>query len=115
MAAWSPRPPASCPAAETGFLQLGIVIAGVVPLRAAGVILIELRIGVVDADPGEIEADLVILAVDFGKPIGGLDRVELAVDVDLLQLVDQDNRGIAEYGNVPLRHLDREPFLGPIA
>src|SRR6516164_5201974 len=97
------------------FLQLGIAIPGVVPLRAAGVILIELRIGVVDADPGEIEANLVILAVDFGKPIGRLDRVELAVDVDLLQLVDQDDRRIPEYRDVPLRHLDREPFLGPIA
>ena len=35
---------------------------------------------VVDADPGQIETDVVILAVYLGKPIGGLDGVELAVD-----------------------------------
>src|SRR5215472_11255066 len=84
------------------FLQLGIAIPGVITLRAARIILIELRIGVVDADPSEIEADLIILAVNLGKPVGGLDRVELAVDVDLFELVDQDDRRIAENSNVPL-------------
>jgi len=95
-------------------LQLGIAIPGVVTLRAARVILIELCIGVVDADPGEIEADLVILAVDLRKPVGGLDRVELAVDVDPFELVDQDDRRISEYAMFRSDTLDLEPLGGPV-
>src|SRR5215472_14466614 len=37
-------------------LELGITVPSVITLRAARVILIELRIGVVDADAGEIES-----------------------------------------------------------
>src|SRR6266851_3633638 len=74
------------------FLQLGTAIPGVVTLRAAGVVLIELCIRVISSDPSEIEADRVIFAIDFGKPVGGLDRVEFAIDVDLFELVDQDDR-----------------------
>src|SRR5712671_3641166 len=77
------------------FLQLGIAIPGVVTLRAAGVVLIELCIRVIGSDPSEIEADRVIFAIDLGKPVGGLDRVELAIDIDLFELVDQDDRGVS--------------------
>jgi hypothetical protein len=77
------------------FLELGVAIAGVVALRAAAVILEELLVGVVDAAAGVVEADLVVLAGELGEPVGGLDRVELAVDPDLLQLVDQDDRRVA--------------------
>src|SRR5262249_1019562 len=41
------------------FLQLEIAIPGVITVRVARIILIELRIGVVDAGPSEVEADLV--------------------------------------------------------
>jgi hypothetical protein len=43
----------------------------------------------------QVERDGVVAAHDPGEPLRGVDRVELAVDVDLLQLVDQDNRRIA--------------------
>jgi hypothetical protein len=42
-------------------------------------------LGVVDPAAGGVEADLVVLAAELGKPFGGLDRVELAVDPDLFQ------------------------------
>jgi hypothetical protein len=84
------------------FLQIGIAIPGVVTLRAAGVVLIELGIRVIGSDPREIEANRVIFAIDLGKPVGGLDRVELAIDVDLFELVDQDD------GRVSARWLLRE-------
>src|SRR6266481_2478771 len=96
------------------FLQLGITIPGVVTLRATCVVLIELCIRVIGSDPCEIEADRVIFAIDLGKPVGGLDRVELAGDVDLFELVDEDDRRISEDGNVSLRNLDLEPLVGPV-
>jgi hypothetical protein len=45
-----------------------------------------LLVGVVDTAACVVEADLVVLAGELGKPFGGLDRVELAVDPDLFQL-----------------------------
>jgi hypothetical protein len=75
--------------------ELGIAIACVVALRAAAVILEELLVGVVDTAAGVVEADLVVLAGELGESVGGLDRVELAVDPDRLQLVDQDDRRVA--------------------
>jgi hypothetical protein len=77
------------------FFELGVATAGVVSLRAAAVILEELLVGVVDPAAGVVEPDLVVLAGKLGEPVGGLDRVELAVDPDLLQLVDQDDRRVA--------------------
>jgi hypothetical protein len=41
-------------------------------------------------------------APDLREVDGGFDRVELAVDVDLLQLIDQDHRRIAEERQVAL-------------
>jgi hypothetical protein len=61
-------------------LQLGIAVAGVIALRAAAVVLEELLVRVVDAAAGIVEADLVVLAGELGEPVGGLDRIELAVD-----------------------------------
>ena len=75
------------------FLQLGVAVAGVVALRAAAVILEELLVGVVDLAAGAVEPDLVVLAGELGKPVDGLDRLELAVDADLLELIDQDDAG----------------------
>ena len=75
------------------FLELGVAITGVVALRAAAIILEELLVGVVDAAARVVEADLVVLAGELGKPVDGLDRLELAVDADLLELIDQDDAG----------------------
>src|SRR6267154_711550 len=78
------------------FFELGVAIAGVVALRAAAVILIELLVRVVDATAGVVHADLVVVPRHLGEPVGGVDRFELAIDPDRLQLVDQDHRRIAK-------------------
>jgi hypothetical protein len=54
-----------------------------------------LLVGVVDAALGAVDADRVIFAVDLREPVGGLDRFEYGVDINLLHLVDQDDRRIA--------------------
>src|SRR5262249_17604750 len=71
--------------------SLRIAIAGVIARGTAGIVFVELLVGVTDATAGEIEADLVVLAHNLGKPAGGLDDFELAVDEYLLQLVGQDD------------------------
>ena len=45
-------------------VDLPIAVAGVVALRAADVVLVELLVRIVDAAAGQIEADQIILAGD---------------------------------------------------
>jgi hypothetical protein len=97
------------------FLELGIAVGGIVALRAAAVILEELLVGVVDAAAGVVETDLVVLAGELGEPVGGLDRVELAVDPDLFELVDQDDRRIAIARDIARGDFGGEPLVWPLA
>src|SRR5690242_1685296 len=69
-------------------------------LGAAGEIFVERLIRVVEPIPGQVQRDGVVAAHDPGQPLRGVDRVELTVDIDLLQLVDQDDRRIAIGRNV---------------
>ena len=94
-------------------LDLLVAVVGVVALRAAGIVLVELLVGIVDAAAGQIEAERVILARDLREPVGGLDHVELAVDIDLLQLVDQDDRGIAILAMLRVETLTASRLSGP--
>jgi hypothetical protein len=96
------------------FLELGVAIADVVALRAAAVILEELLVGVVDTAAGIVEPDLVVLAGEPGEPVRGLDRVELAADPDLLELVDQDDRRVAICGDVARGDLFEAYPLDPV-
>src|SRR5216684_4536129 len=96
-------------------LQLGVAVAGVIALRATREIFIELGVRIIGADPGQIEAELVILAVDLGVPAGCVDGFELAVDKDLLQLIDQNDRRVAENRDIARRYLDGEPPVGAVA
>ena len=72
---------------------------------AAGVVLVELLVGIVDAAAGTVERRPC-------SPCGSPSECQLAVsigsssavDIDLLQLVDQDDRRIAEIGDVAGRH-----------
>src|SRR6516165_5387424 len=73
-------------------VDLGIAIAGVIAYRSAHEILVELLVGIVDAAFGAVDSDRVVLAVDLGEPVRGLDWLKLGVDIDLLQLIDQDHR-----------------------
>src|SRR5436190_8817641 len=64
-------------------VDLRIAIAGVVAHRPAHEVFVELLVWVVDAALGAIDRDRVVLAVDLGEPVRGLDRFERGVDVDL--------------------------------
>src|SRR5256885_4308827 len=77
--------------------------------------LIELRVGIVHPSAGQIQPDLVVFAVNPRKPVGSFDYVEFAVDVNLFELVDQNDRGIPKWRGIPNGYLDRQPFVGAIA
>ncbi len=87
-------------------VELGIAIAVVVALGAAGEVLVEGLVRVVEPVAGQVEADRVISPHHLRKPLRRVDRLELGIDIDLLQLVDQDHRRIAKWRDVAGR--DRE-------
>src|SRR5215472_17464201 len=95
-------------------LDLGIAVAGIIARRIAGVILVELLVGIIDATGDARDTDLVILAGEFGEPEARFDRIELAVDIDLLELVDQDHRRIAQEWYVACSDFDLETLVGPV-
>src|ERR1700738_5273362 len=97
------------------FFELRVAVTGDVALGAASIVLEELLVRIVDGGGGQIEADHVILADCFRKPVPRFDRVEFGVDIDVLQLVGQDDRGIAGNRDVADRQLDPEPVVRPIA
>src|SRR6266567_4239159 len=76
-------------------IDLGAAIAGVVAQRPADVILVKGRIGIVYCRFGDVESDFVVLAREPGIPLRGVEGLELAVDEDLSQLVNQDDRRVA--------------------
>src|SRR6516164_10274944 len=96
------------------FVDLGTAIAVVVQLPAAPVRYVEAVVGV---DPGALagETHNVVLAHDLGEPVGGVDRFEFAVDINLLELVDQYYRRVAQEREVAHRQLYPEPVSRPIA
>ncbi|MND04807.1 hypothetical protein D3C83_252430 [compost metagenome] len=46
-----------------------------------------------------------VLTADLAVPRGRLDQFESAVDADLLELVDKDDRGITVACEIPRGHL----------
>src|SRR5215813_15281252 len=71
--------------------DLGIAVTGIVALRLAGEVLVEVLIGIVDAVAGSVESHRVGLAADLGEPLRGLDDVDLGIDPDLLELAGEDH------------------------
>src|SRR5215469_15154018 len=63
----------------------------------------------------KIEADHVVLAHHLGVPIDRVDLCEVAVDIDLLQLIDQQDGGIAVLRDVACRDGDFEQVVGAVA
>ena len=84
-------------------------------IRAAGVVLVEHLVGVIERGLADVDADGVVFADYLWEPVGGLDRFERAVDVDLLHLVDRYDGRVAITGCVARRHGDREPLVRTIA
>src|SRR5256885_7792531 len=50
--------------------------------------------------PRQIGAKHGILARDLREPVRGFDRIELAIDIDLLHLIDEDHRRVAVLRNI---------------
>src|SRR5262249_26359960 len=96
-------------------LELAVTIAGVIALRAARKVLVEGLVGIVEAVLLQIEPDDEVLAHDLGIPVDRVDFFELTVDVDLLQLVDEDDRRVAVLRDVARRDDDFEPIVGAVA
>jgi hypothetical protein len=63
-------------------LQVLVAVVRVVALGAAGIVLVEGLVRVVDAVAGEVEADGIVVARDLREPLARLNRVELRVDID---------------------------------
>src|SRR5215831_2902769 len=95
-------------------LDLGIAVAGIVALRLAGEVLVEVLIGIVDAVAGGVEADRIGLAADLGEPLRGLDDVDLGIDPDPLELAGEDHGGVLVDGDAAGGHLERQVLVGPI-
>src|SRR6516225_6114335 len=95
-------------------LYLWVAIAIPIDARPAAVEYLEHRIGVGPAGL-QIECDREILAEDLRKILRGIDLIELAVDIDVLQLVDQQHRGSAIGREIAGRYLDVEMFVGAVA
>src|SRR6516162_2208451 len=96
-------------------VDLSTAVAGVVALGAAGEILVELLIGIVEPVLADRHTDRIILAHDGRIPLRRVDRVEGRVDIDLLQLVDQQYRRVAIGRGVARGHGRRERLVRPIA
>jgi hypothetical protein len=71
-------------------VKLRIAVSGVVAIGAAHIIFVEELVGVVESNFGDRKTDGVVLANDFGEPDSGIDGIELATDVDIPQLADED-------------------------
>src|SRR5215472_9833849 len=97
------------------FFEFGVAVSAVIAIRAARVIFIELLVWIVDAAAGIVHRHAIVLAGPLCLPIRGLYGVELAGDVDLLELVYQDDRLIPVGGDVARRYLDRKPLVVAIA
>src|ERR1700736_4598271 len=76
------------------FVELRIAVSAVIAVRAARVGFVELLVGIVGPAAGAVERDAIILPGHLGMPVGGLDDIELSVDIDLLQLIDQNDRRV---------------------
>src|SRR5437764_163161 len=96
---------------STSLSTLGVAIAGVVAVRAADVVLVELLVGIVDAGLAHIEADRVVLLQQLRLPIGRVDRIELGLEVDFTQLADQDRGGVAVGRDIAGRDRNGQPLV----
>src|SRR5215472_16602260 len=94
-------------------LYLGITVIVSVELRTAPV---KLREGLVRVSGTlQVEADAVVLAHHLGEKIGGVDRLELTIDIDLLQLIDQNDRRVAVVRDITDGYFNLEMVIWAIA
>src|SRR5436190_6317762 len=96
-------------------LHLGAAIFVVVAFRIAGVVLDEIHIGIVDRKSGEVEAYRIVSLHHLAVPYRGVHHVKFGIDIDLLELVDKDHRGIAIDRDVAGRDLELEGLLRAVS
>src|SRR3984893_2136632 len=87
----------------------------VIILGAASKVFVKRLVRVVEPVAGQVQGDGIVTAHDPGEPLRSVDRVEFAVDVDLLQLVDQNDRRIAVGRNIAGRDGEFQSFVGAVA
>ena len=73
------------------------------------------RVRVIHADTGEVQTHLIVLAGHLGVPVRGLDRLQLGIDIDLLQVIDKNDGGITIDRDITGRDLDLEPVVVVVA
>src|SRR5205085_7431052 len=88
---------------------------GVVALGSTDEILVELLVRIVEPVLADGQPNRIILAHDRRIPLGRVDGIERAVDIDVLQLVDQQDRWIAIGGDIARCHGYWQPLVGAIA
>src|SRR6516225_1400300 len=91
----------------------GVAVIVPIEFRAASITQWKGLIGV--RGTLEVEPDDVVPAQHLWEEVGGVDRFELAVDIDLFQLVDQDHRRIAVIRDVARGDFDLEMIVAAIA
>src|SRR5262249_29787566 len=80
--------------------ELLVAVVRIVALRAAGIVLIESLVWIVDAVASKVEPDGIIVARNLGEPLARFDRIEFPIDIDRLELVNQHDRRIAIGGEI---------------
>src|SRR5207237_1992931 len=68
-----------------------------------------------DGRLGDGQAYLVVFAHDLWIPLGGVERFELGVEINLFQLIHQDHRRVPIAGDIARRHRDTQTFVGSVA
>jgi hypothetical protein len=86
----------------------------VIALGAASEIFVKRLVRVVEPVARQVQGDGIVAAHDPGEPLRRVDRVEFAIDVDFLQLVDQNDRRIAVGRNIARGHGEFQPFVRPV-
>src|SRR6516162_6965058 len=84
-------------------IYLRIAVTVIIQLGTAPVAQVEVLVWVRPA-ARLVGGDDVVLAHTLGEPVAALDRFQLAINVYLLQLVDQDHRSIAIEWDVARRY-----------
>src|SRR5215469_18197094 len=95
-------------------VYLRIAVTVIIQLGTAPVAQVEVLVWVGPASR-LVVGDDVVLAHTLGEPVGGVYRFQLAINVHLLQLVDQDHRRIAKEREVARRYPDVQRLTGPVA
>src|ERR1051325_10810003 len=96
-------------------VQFGIAVAVVIAFGIAGVVLVERLVWLIETVADQVEADRKVLFGQPRVPHRRVDRLQFAVDIDLLQLVDQEHRRVAVGRDIARRDLRLQPVVRAVA